>query len=159
MQKRLHLFLVALAPLSLAAAQTPATSTLSAVPRSADPKAIATLSLDEAISLARRNNPVHLATVNNRSSADAAVRTAYGQLMPSADASFTAQRQQGGRQIFNGGSFGANSDVNQSQYRIGIDYRINSASLITPTTASDSSGISENATICWISCTTSMGSP
>jgi outer membrane protein len=132
MQKRLHLFLAAFAPLSVAVAQTPATSSIAASPRTTDPKAIATLSLDEAINLARRNNPIHLATVNNRSSADAAVRTAYGQLLPSADASFSAQRQQGGRQIFNGGSFGATSDVNQSQYRIGIDYRINSASIITP---------------------------
>jgi outer membrane protein TolC len=88
--------------------------------------------LPEAINIARRNNPIHLATVNNRVAADASVRTAYGQLLPSADASFSAQRQQGGRQIFNGGSFGATSDVNQSQYSIGIGYRINSATLITP---------------------------
>jgi outer membrane protein len=132
MQKRLYLLLVTLAPLSFAAAQSPAASTVSKASSATDPNAIATLSLADAINMARRNNPDHLAIVNNRVTADAAVRTAYGQLLPSADASFSAQRQQGGRQIFNGGSFGASSDVNQSQYRIGIDYRINTASLITP---------------------------
>jgi outer membrane protein len=131
MQKRLYLIIGALAPLSIAAAQTPAPSSISAVTGS-DAAAPATLSLADAITIARHNNPAHLATVNNRSTADAAVRTAYGQLLPSADASFSAQRQQGGRQIFNGGTFGANSDVNQSNYRIGIGYQINSASLITP---------------------------
>src|SRR6266511_226860 len=132
MQKRLYLLLAALAPFSLAVAQTPAASTTSTAPAGAEPAAVATLSLRGAIAIARQNNPIHLATVNNRVEADAAVRTAYGQLLPSADASLSAQRQQGGRQIFNGGSFGASSDVNQSQYSIGVDYRINSASLITP---------------------------
>jgi len=116
----------------LAAAQSPAASTISTVRGGSDPSALATLSLPEAINIARRNNPIHLATVNNRVAADASVRTAYGQLLPSAAASLSAQRQQGGRQIFNGGSFGATSDVNQSQYSIGIGYRINSATLITP---------------------------
>ncbi len=94
--------------------------------------ATANLSLDEALNLARRNNPNHLATVNNRRTADAAVRSAQGQLLPSADASFNAQRQQGGRQIFGGTSLGASSDVNQSSYQIGIGYRLNRATFITP---------------------------
>jgi outer membrane protein len=129
MLKRLNLFLVALAPCSIAVAQSPASSTVSTVRPSGQPAAVATLSLEEAITIAKRNNPIHLATVNNRSSADAAVRTALGALLPMADASFSVQRQQGGRQIFNGGSFGASSDVNQSQYRIGIEYRFNPAAL------------------------------
>ena len=49
-----------------------------------------------------------------------------------ADASLSAQRQQGGQQIFSGTSLGASSDVNQSSYQIGFNYRINSATLITP---------------------------
>ncbi|HUQ18549.1 MAG TPA: TolC family protein [Gemmatimonadaceae bacterium] len=130
MQKRLILVLTALAPCSIAVAQSP--SAPSIIRPNSNPAAVATLSLDEAIQLAKRNNPLHLSTLNNRSSADAAVRSAYGALLPNADASFTALRQQGGRQIFNGGSFGASSDVNQSQYNIGIGYRLNSASLVTP---------------------------
>lgn len=90
------------------------------------------LTLVDAIILARRNNYMHLLALSNRRSADASVRTAYGQLLPSADASFTGLRQEGGRQIFNGGSFGASSDVNQSQYRIGLNYRINGATFMAP---------------------------
>jgi hypothetical protein len=92
MQMRLYLILALLMP-AVVSAQTG--STAPAPQR-------ASLSLDEAITLARRHNPVHLATINNRRTADAAVRTANGQLLPSADASFFAQRQQGGRQIFGG---------------------------------------------------------
>jgi outer membrane protein len=121
MQKRLYLILAALVPAAVSAQ----TSTTAAPART-------TLSLDEAINLARRNNPAHLAQINNRRTADAAVRSANGQLLPNADASFFAQRQQGGRQIFGGTSLGASSDINQSQYQIGIGYRINRATLITP---------------------------
>jgi outer membrane protein len=121
MTKRLFCILAALVPV-IGSAQAPAAP--------ASPPA--TLSLDEAINLARRNNPVHLATINNRRTADAAVRAANGQLLPSADASFFAQRQQGGRQIFGGTSLGASSDINQSQYSIGIGYRINRATFVTP---------------------------
>jgi len=91
-----------------------------------------TLTIDQAIDQARRNNPVLQQTLNNRINARAAVRSAYGALLPSADASLSAQRQQGGQQIFSGTSLGASSDVNQSSYQIGINYRINSATLITP---------------------------
>ncbi len=132
MKTRQYLLIAALAPVYVAAAQSPTSTAILAVRGSADTVTLATLSLPDAINIARRNNPSHLEMVNNRRTADAAIRTAYGQLLPSADASFTAQRQQGGRQIFNGGTFGASSDVNQSNYRIGVDYRINSASLITP---------------------------
>ncbi len=113
MQKLLYLVLAALVPATTFAQRT-------------------ALSLDEAIDLARRNNPSHLATVNNRRTADAAVRAARGQLLPSADASFFAQRQQGGAQIFGGTSLGASSDINQSQYQIGVGYRINRATLLAP---------------------------
>ena len=97
-----------------------------------DTAAQTTLTIDQSIELARRNNPVLQQTLNTRIGARAAVRSAYGALLPSADASFSAQRQQGGQQIFSGTSLGASSDVNQSSYQIGFNYRINSATLITP---------------------------
>ena len=122
MMKRLYLILALMAPAGLSAQSMTAAPTAQKT----------TLSLEEAIGLARRNNPTHLATINNRRNADAAVRTAQGQLLPSADASFFAQRQQGGRQIFGGTALGATSDINQSQYQIGIGYRVNRASFITP---------------------------
>ena len=91
-----------------------------------------TLTIDQAIDLARRNNPDLQQAQNKRVGARAAVRSAYGALLPGADASLSALRQQGGQQIFSGTSLGASSDVNQSSYQIGINYRINSATLITP---------------------------
>ena len=94
--------------------------------------ATATLTIEQAIELARRNNPELQQTLNNRIGAQAAVRSAYGALLPSADASFNLQRQQGGQQIFSGTSLGASSDVNQSSYQIGFGYRLNSATLIAP---------------------------
>lgn len=98
----------------------------------ADSTAQATLTIEQAIDLARHNNPELQQTLNNRIGARAAVRSAYGALLPSADASLNFSRQQGGRQIFSGTSLGASSDVNQSSYEIGFGYRINSATLITP---------------------------
>jgi outer membrane protein len=111
-----------------------------------------TLTMEQAITLARQNNPELQQTLNNRIGARAAVRSAYGALLPTADASFTAINQQGGQQIFSGTSLGARSDVNQSQYQIGFGYRINSATLITPTlqranrdaVEADITGASEN---------------
>jgi outer membrane protein len=118
-----HLLLI-----SLVAAATQASAQV--VPR--DSVAPTALTIDQAIELARRNNPELQQIQNNRIGARAAVRSAYGALLPSADASLSAQRQQGGQQIFSGTSLGASSDVNQSNYQIGVNYRINSATLITP---------------------------
>jgi len=114
--------------IGLVAAATQASAQV--VPR--DSAAQTALTIDQAMELARRNNPVLQQTLNNRIGARAAVRSAYGALLPTADASLSAQRQQGGQQIFSGTSLGASSDVNQSSYQIGINYRINSATLITP---------------------------
>lgn len=91
-----------------------------------------TLTMDEAIAIARRNNPDFLQTVNNRHTASAAVRSAYGALLPTADFSFSATRQQSGQQIVSGSALGASSDINQSAYRFGFGYRLNSATLLTP---------------------------
>ena len=118
-----HLLLI-----TLVAAATQASAQVA--PR--DSATTTTLTIDQAIELARRNNPELQQTLNNRINARAAVRSAYGALLPSANASLSAQRQQGGQQIFSGTSLGASSDVNQSSYDIGINYRINSATLIAP---------------------------
>jgi outer membrane protein len=90
------------------------------------------LTIDQAVALAWRNNPELQQIQNNRIGARAAVRSAYGALLPSADASLSVLRQQGGQQILSGTSLGASSDVNQSYYQIGLNYRLNSATLITP---------------------------
>ena len=117
------LALVSLAPV----AQAQNTTTRS----SAD----ALLTLDEAIGLARRNNPVYLSQATNRRTADAAVRSARGAMLPSADASFGTRYQQGGQQVFNGLSFSNSSDVVQSSYGLNLNYRVNTATFVHPKAA------------------------
>ncbi|MFL5478810.1 MAG: TolC family protein [Gemmatimonadaceae bacterium] len=97
-----------------------------------DSTSTATLTIDQAIDLARRNNPELQQISNNRIGAQAAVRSAYGALLPSADALLNVQQQQGGQQILGGSALGANADIRQSNYNLGLSYRLNSATLITP---------------------------
>lgn len=92
----------------------------------------ATLTLDEAIALARRNNPSFLQTLNTRRRAGAAVRTAYGALLPSADASFGSSYREGRPQNFGGIAFGANSDVITSSYSLSFSAAYSLASLLNP---------------------------
>ena len=81
-----------------------------------------TLTLDEAIALARQNNPLYLTTANERKTADAQVRQAYGALLPSSNASFYAAYQQGGDIFVNGGNLSVGSDQRQSQYNLNLNY-------------------------------------
>ena len=95
----------------------------------------ATLTLDDAITLARRNNPVYLSQANNRRTADAAVRSARGALLPSADASFSGRYQQSGQQVLSGLSFNSSSSTVQSNYSLGVNYRVNRSTFLTPRAA------------------------
>lgn len=90
------------------------------------------LTLDEAVGLARRNNPAFRQTANARRSADMAVRAAYANLLPSLDAQVSGRYQQTGQQFFNGIPLSTNSDVIQSSYGLGLNYTINSAVLFAP---------------------------
>ena len=99
------------------------------------PSAGTPLTLDEAITLARRNNPVYLQQATSRRTADASVRSARGALLPSADASFGTRYQQGGQQVFNGLSFSNSSDAIQSSYGLNLNYRLSSATFVSPKAA------------------------
>jgi len=130
-----------LLPGAVVAAQTP-------LPDSA-PQA---LTITDAVTIARQNNPAFLAQRNNRRVASAAVRAAAGALLPQLSANLDGQYQQGGQQFFSGVALNANSDVMQSNYGIGLTYRINAGSLIAPrvqranaaATDADIAGASEN---------------
>ncbi len=95
----------------------------------------ALLTLDEAIAQARRNNPVYLSQASARRTADAAVRSAKGALLPAADASFSSRYQQAGQQVFSGQSFSNSSATLQSGYNVGLSYRINRSTFLTPRAA------------------------
>jgi outer membrane protein len=103
--------------------------------QNAMPSPGAPLTLDDAINVARRNNPAYLQMANGRRTADAAVRSARGALLPSADANFGSRYQQGGQQVFNGLSFTNSSDAVQSSYGLNLNYRINSATFVNPKAA------------------------
>lgn len=115
---------IALVPAVLAAQQTPTATT-----------PIAVLSLEEAQQLARQYNPAYLQSRNNLTSASAAVRTAYGSFLPSVSASFGAGFQQGGQQVFQGATIGANSDVISSNYNLSMQYRLSTSTFINPRVA------------------------
>ena len=93
------------------------------------------LSLDDALTLARRNNPDLQQFQERRRTARAAQYAAYGALLPSADASLSGQYQQGGRQIYNGVTLGTNPNTIGSSYFLGLNYTVNAGSLIAPRVA------------------------
>jgi outer membrane protein len=92
----------------------------------------ATLTVDEAVSIARRNNPLFQAQNNARRGADMNVRAAYARLLPSLSASASGRYQKTGQQFFNGIPLESSSDVVQSSYNIGLNYTLNSAVLFAP---------------------------
>ena len=98
-------------------------------------RAVATLSLEDAIVLARQNNPLYLQTANLRKTADAQLRTAYGALLPSSNASFYTGYQQGGDIFVSGGSIAVGSDQLQSQYNLNVNYRLNAGTFVQPRAA------------------------
>jgi outer membrane protein len=106
----------------LAAAQTPATGP-------------SRLTLDEAITLARQNNPGFLITATNERSADLNVRSAYGNLMPQSSASFGTSYQQAGTQFVQGIALSGSSDVVQSSYRVSLGVSASGSSLLAPKAA------------------------
>ena len=77
-----------------------------------------TLTLDEALLLARRNNPTYLQSLNGRVRAGAAVRSAYGAFIPSVNSSLSAGYREGLPQNFGGISLGASSPTVSTNYGI-----------------------------------------
>ncbi|HVA56609.1 MAG: TolC family protein [Gemmatimonadaceae bacterium] len=96
------------------------------------PPSVQDLTLDQAIALARQNNPTYLQTTTGLRTANAAVRTAYGAFLPTVNSSFGAGYQQAGSQVFQGLTFKGSSDAVTSNYSLGISYRLNAASFIQP---------------------------
>jgi outer membrane protein len=91
-----------------------------------------TLTLDDAIAIARQNNPTYLQSLNAERTADADVRSAYGALLPSSSASFASRFQKSGNQFFNGVALGNSANSVSSSYSLGINYNLSAASLMQP---------------------------
>lgn len=98
---------------------------------------VTTLTLDEALELARRNSPSYLMQANDLGPADWAVREAYGALLPGADASIGFGWQDAGQSrfgIFTGDDIGLATTTGyySSSYSLGLSYRLSGASLMSP---------------------------
>jgi len=94
------------------------------------------LTLDEAIATAQRNNPSLHQTQNNVRNYDAQVRSAYGQLLPTASSNIRTTFNQGGTQYVNGVPLpGSNGDYYQSGYSLGLNYNLNASAAYAPRAA------------------------
>jgi len=114
--------LLALAPFVSAAAQSrDSASTVAPV-----------LSLQDAISIARRNNPVFLQTRSARQRAGAALRTSYGVLLPDVSTSFSNGYREGRAQFFGGQQFGSTSDVISSDASLNVSLTYSGTNLMGP---------------------------
>lgn len=98
------------------------------------------LTLEDAITLARRNNPDYLQQVNDVAAADWAVRDAYGSLLPGLSASAGYGYTGAGPQRFGnftGDDLGiaTTTDYHSSNYGLSMSYRLTGASLLAPNQA------------------------
>ena len=95
------------------------------------------LTLDEAIQLARQNNPDFLAQKNDAGVADWQVKQAIGGLLPGASANTSFEYQASGQPrfgTFTGSDFGVSETPAYylSNYYLGVDYSLSGASLLAP---------------------------
>ena len=88
------------------------------------------LSLDEAIRLAKENNPVFLSTRNDIGTADWQVREAYGAFLPDVTANAAASYTEAGVQRIGTLDFGAQStDWYSSRYNLSMSWTLNGNTL------------------------------
>lgn len=99
------------------------------------------LSLQEALEIARRNNPAFLSTANDQTVAEWNVRAAYGALVPSASAGGSLGWQGTGDQLLGGnltlGDLGVGDQPNyySSSYNVGFNYNLSGSTLLEPSRA------------------------
>ncbi|MSR37064.1 MAG: TolC family protein [Gemmatimonadetes bacterium] len=95
-----------------------------------------TLSLAEALRLARDGNPGFLAARNDEDEADWAVREAYGSLLPSASFGGSLQWQGAGEQRFGSLTLAQNQPAYYlSSYDVGLSYALDGGRLLAPAAA------------------------
>lgn len=92
------------------------------------------LTLENAIELARRNNPSLQETANLVRNAESSVKLAYGALLPNASARLGAGYTQAGTQIVQGIPFTGTDSYNGS-YGLGLSYNISAAAAFAPRAA------------------------
>jgi outer membrane protein len=88
-----------------------------------------TLTLDDAIGIAKKNNPVFQQQLSGRTRAALSLRSAYGAFLPGADASFGTGYRQGKPESFGGVAFGATSDVISSNWGLNFSARFSTSTM------------------------------
>jgi outer membrane protein len=99
---------------------------LSAAAQSGTPSS---LTLDDALGIAKKNNPTYQQQLTGRTRASLALRSAYGAFLPSADASFGSGYRQGKPEVFGGVAFGATSDIISSSWGLNFSARFSASTL------------------------------
>jgi outer membrane protein len=108
-------------------------SAVPAVAQSRDSSSVApVLSLQDAIAIARRNNPLFLQTRSARERAGAQLRTSYGVLLPDVSTNFSNSYREGRPQFFGGQAFGSTSDVISSDASLNVTATYSGANLLAP---------------------------
>jgi outer membrane protein TolC len=116
------LSLAALAPCAAAAQSTPA-----AAPPS--------LTVEQAVAIARENNPDLLSTANDLRTARYAVRAARADFIPGASASTSFGYTAAGQQRIGAQSFGQGPAYLSSDYQLGLNYEMSGSKLLQPAVA------------------------
>lgn len=111
----MRLLKLSLLSIALAASATVTVAQNATVPTS--------LTIEDAVRLAKQNNPSYQLVLNSRRRAEHAVRNAYGAFLPTASTNTSFGYRQGKPQIFNGVAFGANSDLLSSSW--GLNFNAN----------------------------------
>lgn len=121
------LLVLAIAPLVPAAAQDTA---------AVRPAASATLTLEEALAQARANSPQYRQTLNNEAPARWAVRNAMSSLfLPTASASIGFGYTGAGSSAFGGTTFDQSSPSYNSNYSVGLSWRLSGNTVTGPSQA------------------------
>jgi outer membrane protein len=93
------------------------------------------LSLADAISMARENNPDYLAQRNQLRSAEWGVRSAYGSLFPTANISNSFGYTGTGERRFDTVQLGEQPAMYSSRYQLGFSLSLNGSTLLQPSVA------------------------
>jgi outer membrane protein len=91
-----------------------------------------TLTLEEAVAIARQNNPAFQSSLNQRRRVGAQLRSAYGALIPQASTSVGTSFREGRQQFFAGQAFGSSSDQLSSDVGVDVNARYNLATFNAP---------------------------
>ena len=94
------------------------------------------LTLGDAEKLAHSNNPNFLQSLAAKRAASAALRSAWGGLLPQLGATLNFGYQQGGPVEVSGGFLGASSDALSSQYGLNLTYSLSAFTILSPSVQS-----------------------